>query len=79
MNTQTLEPGDLMTLQDVADRLTTGYRTVFRLISDGHIRAHKVGGQWRVHRDDLTAYVFGGSLAESKSNHPGRFVTGGAE
>lgn len=62
MTTNNLEPGDLLTLQEVADRLTTGYRTVFRLVSDGHIRAHKVGGQWRVHRDDLADYVFGGAL-----------------
>lgn len=70
MTTPNLEPGDLLTLQDCADRLTTGYRTVFRLVSDGHLRAHKVGGQWRVHRDDLAAYVFGGSLADSMRRHP---------
>ena len=65
-----LEPGDLLTLQDAADRLTTSYKTVFRLVTDRHLRAFKVGGQWRVHKDDLAAYAFGGSMAESKGRHP---------
>ena len=70
MTTPTLEPGDLLTLSDVAGRLTTSYRTVFRLVTDGAIPAHKVGGQWRIHRDDLAAYVYGGSRREAMERHP---------
>lgn len=78
MTTPTVEPGDLLTLQDVAERLTTSYKTVFRLVTDGDIPAVKVGGQWRVHRDDLNAYVFGGSRRAAMARHPRNFDGGAA-
>ena len=47
----------MLTIKDVAERLTVSERTVRRLIEDGSIRASKIGGQLRLKEDDVELYV----------------------
>lgn len=47
----------LLELDDVADTLQVSLATVKRLVKAGKLRAVKVEGATRVHRDDLAQYV----------------------
>lgn len=49
--------GQLYNLQEAAERLTVSVPTVRRLISQGKLRAYKVGAQLRIDEEDLTAYL----------------------
>jgi excisionase family DNA binding protein len=42
---------------EVAQRLAVHKRTVSRLLESGQLVGYKVGGQWRVDRADLEAYL----------------------
>jgi len=42
---------------ETAARLGTSERTVERFIDSGRIRAHKVGGRWKVFENDLDAFL----------------------
>jgi len=48
---------DLLTLNDVADRLQVSRRTVERLVAAGRIRIVRVGRLIRVTERELEAYV----------------------
>lgn len=55
--TQTPEP-DLLTLEDLAERLQVSVSTIRRLVAAGEIHAFKVGARvWRVRRVDYDAYL----------------------
>ena len=41
------------TTHEVADLLKVNYRTVTRMISDGRLKAIKIGNAFRIRRDDL--------------------------
>jgi excisionase family DNA binding protein len=56
-------PGDLLSVRQVLQRLPVGRSTLYKLVAEGQIPAHRVrtagGGRGRllVHRDDLANYV----------------------
>lgn len=47
----------LLTINDVADRLSVSAWTVRRLIEDGSIRASKIRGQLRFREEDVELYI----------------------
>lgn len=49
----------LLTLDEVADRLRVGERTVRRYTADGRLPTVKLGAAVRVHSEDLAAFVEG--------------------
>lgn len=48
---------EYLSIKDVAEHLSVEYKTVYRLVRQGEIPAAKVGGVYRIHRDDLDAYI----------------------
>lgn len=44
---------DLLTLRELAAYLRVSMRTAYQLATDGSVPAVKVGGQWRIPRDEL--------------------------
>lgn len=64
----------LLTVHEVADALRVHQRTAYRLISNGSIRAIKIGSQWRVPEEALFEYIDSGwkaSLKEKKKDTRG--------
>jgi excisionase family DNA binding protein len=51
------ENGEIFTLDDVADYLKVGKRTVYRLAAAKKIPAFKVGGTWRFSRADIDSWI----------------------
>ena len=51
------EPGQIMTLDEVAAYLKVGKRTVYRLVAAKKIPAFKVGGTWRFSRADIDGWI----------------------
>jgi excisionase family DNA binding protein len=47
----------MLTVEQVAARLSVGTRTVQRLIHTGQLEAYKVGGAFRITEDALTDYL----------------------
>lgn len=56
---------DLLTVGDVASELRVSSTTVHRLIRRGELRAHALGAQYRITRDDLHAYLRGARTTTS--------------
>lgn len=52
-----MDPRLLLTYDDAAEQLSVSARTVRRLTAAGELAAVDVGGQPRIHRDDIAAYV----------------------
>lgn len=50
---------DLLTVGDVATELRVSTTTVHRLIRRGELRAHALGKQYRITREDLLTYLRG--------------------
>lgn len=50
----------LYTVREVADTLRIHQRTAYRLITDGVLRAIKIGNQWRVPEAALLEYIESG-------------------
>jgi excisionase family DNA binding protein len=48
---------DYLTIRQTAEKLNLSTDTIRRLIRAGSLPAVKLGGQWRVHVDELTAWV----------------------
>ena len=48
---------DILTLDEVADYLKAGKRTIYRLAQNGEIPAFKLGGTWRVSRKELDKWI----------------------
>lgn len=48
---------DVLNLEETADFLRVSNQTVYNMIRDGRIKAHKVGREWRFFRSDIAAYV----------------------
>lgn len=44
-------------LEEVAAQLGKAERTVYRYVSDGKLKASKIGGTWIVRKEDLLAFV----------------------
>lgn len=51
------EPGQILTLDEVAAYLKVGKRTVYRLAAAKKIPAFKVGGIWRFSRTDIDGWI----------------------
>ncbi len=51
------EPGQILTLDEVAAYLKVGKRTVYRLAAAKKIPAFKVGGIWRFSRADIDSWI----------------------
>lgn len=51
------EIGEILTLDDVANYLKVGKRTVYRLAAGKKIPAFKVGGTWRFSRIDIDSWI----------------------
>lgn len=43
--------------QEIADKFNLKHRTVSNWIRQGKLKAIKLGDLWRVHRDDLEAFI----------------------
>ncbi len=54
----------LLTPTDVANSLQVNERTVTQWLRKGHLRGFKVGKEWRVSAQDLTAFL------EASANMP---------
>ena len=54
----------LLSVEEVARRLSVSPRTVKRRILEGELAAHKIGPQWRIAMRDIESYLrkhrFGG-------------------
>ena len=48
---------DFLSLKEAAEYLNVKYKTVYRLVRDGRLPAVKIGGVYRIRRQDLEAYV----------------------
>jgi excisionase family DNA binding protein len=46
-----------ISVQHIAEQLNVSARTTRRLIATGELRAHRIGGQWRVFVSDLRQYL----------------------
>ena len=51
------EPGQILTLDEVAAYLKVGKRMVYRLAAAKKIPAFKVGGIWRFSRADIDSWI----------------------
>ncbi|OUN67696.1 hypothetical protein B5G12_13625 [Faecalibacterium sp. An58] len=47
----------VLNLDETADFLRVSNQTIYNMIRDGRIKAHKVGREWRFFRSDLNAYL----------------------
>lgn len=51
------DPGEFMTVKEVADKCRVSESTVRRWIAEGDLPALKVGGRLLVHRDDISLVI----------------------
>lgn len=54
---KTIENETLLTMDQVAEKLSIGRATVYRIIKDKELPVVRVGGVFRVAPEDLTAYI----------------------
>ena len=47
----------IYTIEECADLLKVSVSTVRKLIASGELKAFKVGGQWRIRKEDLDSYI----------------------
>lgn len=47
----------LLTVKEVAESLRVHYRTAYRLVTAGSIKAIKIGSQWRVPEASLLEFI----------------------
>lgn len=62
-SSDTRKPPTLLTVREVADYLRVHQRTAYRLITDGSIKAIKIGSQWRVTEAALMEFLESGTQA----------------
>jgi|LNFM01.1.fsa_nt_gb excisionase family DNA binding protein len=51
------KPTPLLSVQGVAEFLDVSTKTVRRLIANGVLKAHRIGGSLRISEEDLRAYL----------------------
>jgi excisionase family DNA binding protein len=61
---------DLLSVAEVAERLSVSGATVRRWITQGRLGAVRAGGQWRVTRSDLGEFI----LEATEAATPRRYV-----
>ena len=59
-------PGDILTLEQVAELLQVNRRTIYRLVREGKIPAFKVGKQWRFKKEAIDKWTERQSQFEEK-------------
>jgi len=59
---------DILTLDEVAEYLKAGKRTIYRMAQKGEIPAFKFGGTWRFRRRELDAWI-GESIHEKRGQN----------
>jgi excisionase family DNA binding protein len=62
-NSDAPRPPTLLTVREVADYLRVHQRTAYRLITNGSIKAIKIGSQWRVPEQALMEFLESGMKA----------------
>ena len=48
---------EFYTLQEVAELLRVSKQTIRRRVQSGELKAHKTGGRYIFHREDIQAYL----------------------
>lgn len=48
---------DVLNLEETAEFLRVSNQTVYNMIKDGRLKAHKVGREWRFVKGDILAYM----------------------
>jgi len=54
-----VEPGEILTIREVAAILKVGTKTTYTMAQSGELPGFKVGGQWRFRRGDIDAWIQG--------------------
>lgn len=54
-----LDRESLMTLAEVAKYLNLTHHTAWRYVSEGNLKAVKIGGQYRIKPQDLISFIEG--------------------
>jgi excisionase family DNA binding protein len=60
------DPGNVLTLNDLATYLKISRSTLYKLLQRGDIPGVKVGRHWRFHRDTIDAWLKQGPMVERK-------------
>jgi len=50
---------DILNLTEVADLLRVSNQTIYNMIKDGRLKAHKFGREWRFLRKDIQSFMDG--------------------
>jgi len=48
---------EVMTIKEIAEYLRVSYATIYRLIRKGALPAFKIGGQWRIKKEELNKKI----------------------
>ncbi len=70
LETPTLEPQDLLALEEAAEFLCVSKSTMYRLLDQGKLQGMKAGKQWRFRKADLLAYMQRDPAALALGNLP---------
>jgi excisionase family DNA binding protein len=65
------DTGEIFTLDEVAAYLKVGKRTVYRLAAAKKIPAFKVGGTWRVQRQEIDQWIKRQTVEAQGDDGPG--------
>jgi excisionase family DNA binding protein len=60
---------DLLTVQQVADKLELSERTVYKYIKEKRIKAVRIGRLWRISLDAYFSFVFNETAEKLQKNH----------
>jgi len=63
------QPARLLTIPEVAERCQLSERTVNRAILAGELRAFKLRSRWRIHPDDVAAWIDAASPEPPVAGH----------
>ena len=67
---------DILTINEVAEYLKIGERTMYRLVAAKKVPAFKVGGTWRFSRADIESWIKQQSLSAADAMNEGCSATG---
>ncbi len=65
-----IEPDDIMTIQDLSRYLKISRSTLYKLAQEGSLPGAKVGKHWRFHKDAIDEWVRTGKFAENFGRQP---------
>ena len=57
-----------LTSREAAEIIRSSREYVARQCAAGHLRATKLGDEWRIHRDDLTRFMSGEAVPTDRPN-----------